>query len=199
MISWLCDDLSFLIFFCSFTFQTNKPKSWHLIPLHNQGSFLDASPLQDLIENNDVLEALFITRSKYWPGTTVDENIPELENEFARKLFVSLKKNKRIKSFRLETVSKLSQTTKEVAWSAVKSNPSLLRFYANFATPDTHLDMLLSFNQFKWMKRWTNLFATPSSRYQVIKEILDTNDKEEEDAVSTLFYLFRSFPEAISL
>ena len=169
--------------------------SWHLIPLHNQGSFLDASPLQDLIEKNDVLEALFITRSKYWPGTSVDESIPVLENEFASKLFQSLQRNQRMKSFRLETVSKLSQATKEQAWEAVKCNRSLMRLHSNFAEPDIHLEMLLSFNQFHWMKRWTNLNATPSKRVQVVREILDTDTKQ---ATSTSYYLFRSFPEAIN-
>lgn len=171
-----------------------KHLCWHLIPLHNQGSFLDPAPLKALIEQNDTLEALFITRSKYWPGGAIEETTPQLESDFACHLFNSLLRNKTLKSFRLDTVTNLSQSTKELAWHIVRSNPSLTRFHANFDAEDNQLNMLLTFNQFKWMNRWTDTFATPPSRLEVVKEIVTAeNDKDP----SSLYYLLREFPEAL--
>jgi hypothetical protein len=175
--------------------QTVKHLCWHLSPQHDQDSFLDASPLQELIERNGALEALFITRSKYWPGSIIKESTPELENDFASKLFGSLKKNKALRSFRLETVTRLSQSTKELAWKSIECNTSITRFHANFITKDSHIDMLLSFNQSRWMNRWTDEYATPLSRVEVIKEIKDSNLHNE---VAALYHLVRNFPEALN-
>jgi hypothetical protein len=171
-----------------------KHLCWHLIPLHNQGSFLDPTPLKALIEQNNTLEALFITRSKNWSGSAIGENTPRLENEFARSLFESLLSNKTIKSFRLETVTNLSQSTKELTWDVVRCNSALTRFHANFETQDNQLKMLLAFNQFKWMNRWTDTFATPPSRLEIVKEIVDCDSAKD---ASSLYYLLRAFPEAL--
>eukprot|EP00980_Cylindrotheca_fusiformis_P006759 scaffold1410_cov123-Cylindrotheca_fusiformis.AAC.7 len=171
-----------------------KHLCWHLVPLHNQGSFLDPAPLKELIEQNDTLEALFITRAKYWPGTNIHPDTQELENEFACSLFQSLHKNKSLKSFRLETVTSLTHSTKEMACDVVRRNPSLTRFYGKFNTEDNQLKMLLAFNQYQWMKRWTDIFATPPSRLEVVKEIVE---RDNDIHTSSLYYLFRAFPEAL--
>jgi len=167
---------------------------FHLIPLHNQGSFLDPSPLKELIETNDTIEAMFITRAKYWPGATIEENTPRLENEFACSLFESLQVNRKLNSFRLETMCHLAESTKQMACDVARQNPNLTRFYAKFESRDDQLNMLLAFNQYKWMKRWTDIFATTPSRIEVIKEIIEA---EEAQDVSSLYHLLRGFPEAL--
>ena len=167
---------------------------FHLIPLHNQGSFLDPTPLKTLIETNDTIEAMFITRAKYWPGATIVENTSRLENDFARSLMESLKVNRKLNSFRLETMCHLKESSKHLAWDVVRQNPNLTRFYAKFEVPDDQLNMLLAFNQYRWMKRWTDTFATTPSRVQVVQEILES---EEAQDTSSLYHLLRGFPEAL--
>lgn len=171
-----------------------KHLCFHLIPLHNQGSFLDPTPLKTLIETNDTIEAMFITRAKYWPGATIEKNTPRLENEFARSLFESLKLNRKLNSFRLETMCNLEDSTKHLAWDVVRQNPNLTRFYARFNFQDSQLNMLLAFNQYRWMKRWTDTFASTPSRVDIVQEILDSENAQD---TSSLYYLLREFPEAL--
>ncbi|KAL3927163.1 MAG: hypothetical protein SGBAC_013191 [Bacillariaceae sp.] len=167
---------------------------FHLVPLQNQGSFLDPTPLKALIETNDTIKAMFITRAKYWPGASVEKDTPQLEKEFACSLFQSLKVNRSLNSFRLETMTHLEDSTKHLAWDVVRENPNLTRFYAKFMNQDHQLNTLLAFNQYRWMKRWTDIFATTPSRVEVVQEILES---EQAQDASSLFQLFREFPEAL--
>ncbi|CAJ1945504.1 unnamed protein product [Cylindrotheca closterium] len=171
-----------------------KHLCFHLVPLHNQGSFLDPTPLKELIETNNTLQAMFITRAKYWPGATIEQDTAQLENEFASSLFESLKANRNLNSFRLETMCHLEDSTKHLAWDVVSQNSNLTRFYAKFKSQDDQLDMLLAFNQYQWMKRWTDTFATTPNRVEVVREILDS---EQAQNATSLFHLLREFPEAL--
>jgi hypothetical protein len=91
-------------------------------------------------------------------------------------------------------VTSLSQSTKELTWNVVRCNSALTRFHANFETQDNQLKMLLALNQFKWMNHWTDTFATPPSRLEVVKEIVDCDSAKD---ASSLYYLLRGFPEAL--
>lgn len=171
-----------------------KHLSLRLMPLWNQDTFFDTSSVKNLIENNPVLESLHIghafLRDFHESGSYYSS-----EDKFALQMFESLQKNRSLKTFRLETISHLSQDTNEYACKAALMNPLLTRVFAKFQNPtDKKLEMLTTFNRYRWMKRWTDIAASPKDRVNVMAEILSLSSDP-----SGLFYLFRSFPEALDL
>lgn len=179
-----------------------KHLSLRLMPLWNQDTFFDTSSVKSLIENNTVLESLHIGHAwlRDFHGTG---SYYSSEDNFAIQIFESLQQSRTLKTFRLETISNLSNTTREYACKAALLNPSLIRIFAKFdssdgssaAGADNKLKMLTSFNRYRWMKRWTDISASPQDRFNVMEEILAMEAAKQDP--SSLFYLFRSFPEAL--
>lgn len=177
-----------------------KHLSLRLMPLWNQDTFFDTSSVKALIENNTVLESLHIGHA--WLRDFHDAgSYYSSEDNFAIQIFESLQQSRTLKTFRLETISNLSKTTREYACKAALLNPSLIRIFAKFDSSggcggaDNKLEMLTSFNRYRWMKRWTDISASPQDRFNVMEEILAMEAAKQDP--SSLFYLFRSFPEAL--
>jgi hypothetical protein len=155
----------------------------------------NSTPLKSLIEENKQLEVFLLLQPCDGDDSRLERGSGE--EEWASCLFEALQKNRTIKTFRLDTCSSLSQNTKELAWEATKSNPSLIQVHASFEEKDCHLDMLTSLNRNpQWMKCWTDVAASAKARIRVIEEILDS---EMGQVVPLLFYLFQSFPEALQM
>jgi F0F1-type ATP synthase delta subunit len=109
-----------------------------------------------------------------------------------------LQKNRTIKTFRFDTCSRLSRNTKELAWKAVESNPSLTQLHTNFEEEDHHLNLLTTFNRHpRWMQYWTDVATSADDRIRVIEEICLNSDSDQ--VVPFLFYLFQNFPEALRM
>lgn len=170
-----------------------KHLSLRLMPLWNQESFFDTSSVQHLIETNQVLETLFIGHA--WLRDFDDTgSYYESEDRFAYHIFDSLKRNRTLKTFRLETISHLSESTQESACQAAACNPWLIRVFAKFANPNHGVNMLTNFNRYRWMKRWTDLNAKPEERVKVMEEIMKATSID----VPALYHLFRSYPQALN-
>ena len=169
-----------------------KHLSLRLMPLWNQESFFDTSSVQHLIETNEVLETLFIGHA--WLRDFDDNGTYyESEDKFAFHIFESLKRNKTLRTFRLETISHLSDSTQESARQAAISNPWLIRVFAKFDSPDHGLHMLTNFNRYRWMKRWTDLNAEPEDRMKVMDEIMRSTSID----LPALYHLFRNYPQSL--
>jgi hypothetical protein len=152
----------------------------------------NVTSIKSLVEENKQLEVLLFLRPPYRLGCGC------CEDEFASCLFEALQKNRTIKTFRFDTCSRLSQNTKELAWQAVISNPSLIQLHTNFKEEDSHLNMLTTFNRHpRWMQCWTDVAASADDRIRVIDEII--LNSESEQVVPFLFYLFQNFPEALRM
>ncbi|CAJ1935094.1 unnamed protein product [Cylindrotheca closterium] len=170
-----------------------KHLSLRLMPLWNQESFFDTSSVQHLIETNKVLETLFIGHA--WLRDFDDTgSYYESEDKFAYHIFDSLKRNRTLKTFRLETISHLSAATQESACQAAATNPGLIRLFAKFDGSDHGIHMLTNFNRYRWMKRWTDLNAKPEERMKVMEEIMKSTSID----IPALYHLFRSYPQALN-
>lgn len=170
-----------------------KHLSLRLMPLWNQESFFDTSSVQHLIETNQFLETLFIGHA--WLRDFDDTgSYYESEDKFAYFIFDSLKRNRSLKTFRLETISHLSAATQESACQAAVTNPGLIRVFAKFDCSDHGIHMLTNFNRYRWMKRWADLNAKPEERMQVMEEIMMATSID----VPALYHLFRSYPQALN-
>ncbi|KAL3942290.1 MAG: hypothetical protein SGBAC_003499 [Bacillariaceae sp.] len=175
------------------TNQHVKHLSLRLMPLWNQESFFDTSSVQHLIETNQVLETLFIGHA--WLRDFDDTgSYYESEDKFAYHIFDSLKRNRTLKTFRLETMSHLSAATQKLACQAAGTNPGLIRVFAKFDSPDDGLHMLTNFNRYRWMKRWTDLNVKQEERMKIMEEIM----KKSSIDLPALYHLFRSYPQALN-
>lgn len=175
-----------------------KHLSLRLMPLWNQDTFFDTSSVKYLIEKNKVLESLHIGHA--WLRDFHDAgSYYSSEDKFALEIFESLGKSQSLKTFRLETISHLSRLTKNYACKAALANPRLIRVFAKFDTSsaDNQLEMLTTFNRYRWMNRWTDIAASSTDRVHIMEEILDSESAKRDP--SSLFYLFRSFPEALNM
>ena len=171
-------------------------KLYWKIPDNHRKNLVVANSIMNLIENSKSLEVLLLSRPVFL-REAFQRECDESEDEFAAGFFEALQKNRSIKIFRIDTVSPLSNATKEIAAAAARLNPCLMQVHATFQEDDCLLDVLTLLNRKQWLKRWTNEKAGVGVRLRVLEEVLEYNCSEL--TVPILFHLIQNFPEAIQV
>jgi Zinc finger, ZZ type len=165
--------------------------SWNILSNRGQRGLSEEATqaLQNLMEHNTTIKYMFFQRQRGFGFSAVEAQDDALVN----KIFDALKKT-HLHTVRFSGHAPVSNENKKKAWAAMMSNPHLRRVKASFETTDYQLDLLQADKKHKWMERWTHLDAQEDERWNVLKEVLDS---QFVDKVPVLYHFLRNQPECL--
>lgn len=164
--------------------------SWNILSNRGQQGLAEeaAQSLQNLMIHNTTIKYMFFQRQRGF-GYAVEGH----DDGLADKVFDALART-HLHTVRFSGHSAVGSANKKKAWAAILSNPHLRRIKATFDSPDYQLDLLQADKKHQWMQRWTHLDAQDDERWNVLKEVLDSNFV---DKVPVLYHFLRNQPEAL--
>jgi hypothetical protein len=98
-----------------------------------------------MIENNSVIEALYLKRS-FW--FYIEKSVDAVEDAFAATIVEGLKANKTLQKVRLDSYSVLSEKNEQTLLGIVANNRTMERAHVQFEENDYRLEMAEAFDRY---------------------------------------------------